>query len=360
MSIFNLDYFALALSFFGSLIGTYFLIPIIIRVAKRNHLMDSPNDRSSHSHFTPRIGGIAFFINFVLGFYILRRFDMVINVSTILIPAVLILFVIGINDDLLSVTPRKKFMAQFLGAILISFHTEFHIHNLHGFLGIAEMSDFASIPLEVIGLVFLINAFNLIDGIDGLASTLSIIIFASYGAFFYYLQLYFYLGVCLIGMGTLLAFLRYNVSHQRSKKIFMGDSGSLTLGFMIGILTVKFLNLKPFSLHDLPIDAGKIPFIVLAILFIPVFDTLRVFLVRLSKGKSPFKADRIHIHHLLIDHLQLSHKKATFCIGIFQIIVILTTFFCLNQSKIFLWGLILSLIAVYFLATFILYRKLKN
>lgn len=315
-SIFTMEYndiLVLSLCFFGSLIGTYFVIPKIIGVAKYNHLMDNPNVRSSHTSLVPRLGGVSFYMSFIFGMYLLRSYNSG-DITIAMIAGISVLFIIGLKDDLTILTPKTKLIAQFISSLLIMVNPDFQVQTLNNFLGIGDVSVYITFPLAIFFMLYLINSFNLIDGIDGLASTIAIISFFSFGVLFFFVERYFYLGICLIGLGSLFSFLSYNLS-KKENKIFMGDTGSMILGYIIAILSMRILSYKMERLSYLPLDTKNLFLLVIAILFVPLFDTGRIFLVRMLKGKSPFQADRNHIHHLLIDYYKISHRRASFYIG---------------------------------------------
>jgi len=203
---------------------------------------------------------------------------------------------------------------------------DFRIISMHGFLGINEIPLIASIVGSMFFLLALINAFNLLDGIDGLTAITGIIVASFYSYMFYQLGYFYYLSISITTIATLLAFLRFNFSVKG--KIFMGDTGSLTIGLVLGLLTLKLMTADAVyaSLHFNP---KQLPLILVAVLFVPILDTCRVMMIRLLKGVSMFSADRNHIHHIIVDY-GLSHRKASsliglvnFCIGLFMFFVII-------------------------------------
>ena len=167
----------------------------------------------------------------------------------------------------------------------------------------------------------IINAYNLIDGIDGLAAIVGIVILIIYATIFYMTQEYFFLLLSITLNGCLIAFLKFNLSTTK-EKIFMGDTGSLIVGFAISILTLKFLALSPEKYDSLPFLIENIPLIAISILIVPLFDTARVFTIRLASKRSPFSADRNHTHHILIDYFKMSHRKASLIIGGFNLVFV--------------------------------------
>ena len=334
--------------FIFSIVCTLFIMPKIIGVVTYKRLMDNPNERSSHAIQTPSLGGIAFFIVYTLGILFLQNLDTD-NASVSILVSIIVLFIIGLKDDLVVLSPITKLLTEVfvVGIILSNQHFEFT--ELHGFLGIERIPLGVSIFLSGFIMIAIINAYNLIDGIDGLAGIIGVISFSVFGLLFFLLDLHFYLGISLLGIGTLCAFLRFNLSHKQ--KIFMGDTGSLVIGFLISVLTVRLFSVEHILLKKLPFQLENLPILVLAILIVPFFDTARVFTIRILKRKTPFAPDRNHIHHLMIDYLKLSHKKASITLGIFNVLfIIVFLFLCANFDNAITLGSLLVLIIglVYF------------
>lgn len=342
MSPLDLHISALAI---GALILGFYLIPKVASIVRYKKLMDSPNSRSSHDLEIPNLGGIAFYIILILSFYFSQPFDQS-NAIMSIIPGLTILFFVGLKDDLVVLSPLSKLGAQILAASFLVFHYRYSIETLHGFMGIENMNQYIAGPLGVLIIVAIINAINLIDGIDGLASTVGIIMFAIFGSLFYVAGQNFMLLICATMVGVLIAFLRFNLSKE--KKIFMGDTGSMILGFLIGAMTVRLLALDGEILASLPFQHENLPYVVAAILIIPLFDTARVFTIRIMRKKSPFSPDRNHIHHLIIDYFQVSHRRASFFIGVANFLfVILFAFLAMRTSQ---WELLIMFVGVIFTA----------
>lgn len=312
----------LLIGFFGALVGTYLLIPQITKIAQNKHLTDQPNARSSHSTAVPRLGGIAFTFCFVSGLYLLKDYGYE-NIRISINTGFLVLFFVGLKDDLTSINPLTKLTAQLLACSFIIFENHFQLFSLHGFLDIYSLNPIVTYCLIALLMLTIINAFNLIDGIDGLATIISIIVFASYAWLFYSMKEFFFLGLCVIGLGTLFAFLRFNTLKKECKneckKVFMGDTGSMILGYIIAVLTVKIITFDVFTLKLLPINPYNLPLVIGAILFVPLFDLVRVFTIRILKKRKPFSPDRKHLHHIIIDNFKISHRRASFYIGIANI-----------------------------------------
>ncbi|WP_229731312.1 MraY family glycosyltransferase [Hyunsoonleella pacifica] len=285
------------------------------------NLMDNPNKRSSHLKRTPTLGGVAFFYTLIFALFFLRNWADN-GEAMFLIPSLTILFIIGLKDDLVVLSPYTKLIAQLISVAFILSNEAFMINSLHGFFGVHEIPSFVSYIIGGFIMVTIINAYNLIDGIDGLAAIVGIVILIIYSTIFYMTKDYFYLLLSLTLNGCLIAFLKYNLSSSSEEKIFMGDTGSLIVGFIVSILTMKFLALPSNKLEGLPFLIENIPLIAIGILIVPLFDTARVFTIRLANKRSPFSADRNHTHHILIDYFNISHKKASLIIGAFNLIFV--------------------------------------
>ena len=322
---------------FSAFALSYFLIPKIIKVIHYKNLMDDPSTRSSHSIATPNLGGIAFFIVLFMSFYFTDKYD-INNLVMAIIPGLIVLFIVGLKDDLVVLSPIAKLTAQIVSALFLVLHDSFKAINLHGFMGIENIPLVLSAILVIILTVTIINAVNLIDGIDGLASTVSIIIFSVFAVLFLLVKDYFLSLTCAVMVGSLLAFLRFNLSI--SNKIFMGDTGSMILGFVISFMVIRVFNLDNVSIQDLPFKAQNLPYVIIAILIIPLFDTFRVFFLRILRKQNPFSADRTHIHHLIIDYYNVSHRRTSFLIGVINfLVIILFSFLAITTSK---WELLIT------------------
>ncbi len=305
------------LVFIGAFLLTYTIIPKIIGVVEYKKLMDNPNKRSSHFKITPTLGGVAFYCTLIMSFFFLEKWD--VNTSISIIPGLTILFIVGLKDDLVVLSPMSKLVAQIIAVAFVLSNESMLISGLNGFMGIDEISSLIAYPMSAFLMITVINAYNLIDGIDGLAAIVGITISLIYGLIFYFTGVYFFSLLCVVIIAILLAFLRFNLSAKR--KIFMGDTGSLVIGFLISILTIRFLALTPQRLEELPFYLENVPLIAISILIVPLFDTVRVFAIRLLKKKSPFSPDRNHTHHILID-LGLTHRTASVLIGLFNLVFV--------------------------------------
>lgn len=340
--------------FFGTFMLSYFLIPKIRAKALKLNLKDTPDIRSSHTIPVPTFGGIVFFISYILVLFFAQSLDSN-HVSITLIASISILFFTGLLDDLRNLSPKIKFLCQIIGVALLMFQPDFRILSLHGFMGIYEIPLYVSVGGSMFFLLGLINAFNLIDGIDGLTGITGVIVASFYSYMLYNLGYFFYLSIALATIATLLAFLRFNFSNKR--KIFMGDTGSLVIGLVLGLLTLKLMSVADYESSSLSFYRAQLPLFLIAVLFVPLLDTMRVMFLRLTSGVSMFKPDRNHLHHIIVD-FGLSHRKASFFIGFVNFIVALIMFFVIQKFNTFQSLLMLGLL--FFIAIVILFLMNKN
>lgn len=274
-------YINLLLAFVWAMVVSLFSVPSIIHISHTKKLLDAPNHRSTHEVMTPRLGGLAIFAGFMSAITIFGEFGA--GVQQLLAGCVMMFF-IGIKDDIISISAFKKFFVQMIATGIVMIMGDVRITSLQGFLGIYEMDTGISYAFTFLVIVGITNAINLIDGLDGLAGTIILIISLCFGTYFYFYSIeYAFVAFCLAG--GVIGFLRYNMYRAR---IFMGDTGSLVSGFVIAVMAVKFLEMN---------TVPSAPAVAVAVLFIPVFDTLRAFTLRISNGRSPFAPDRNHLHH---------------------------------------------------------------
>jgi len=341
-------------SLFGVFAISLLLIPKIRSIAIKLNLSDAPDDRSSHTAPVPTFGGVIFYVSYIVILFFAQNLD-VNHVSVTLLASISVLFFTGLLDDFRNLSPKIKFLFQIIGVAILMFQPDFRIVSLHGFLGVYEIPMAISVAGSMFFLLALINAFNLIDGIDGLSGITGIIIASFYSFMLFNLGYYFYLSISLATIGTLLAFLRFNFSIKR--KIFMGDTGSLVIGLVLGLLTIKLMAVGDAAHNSLSFNRSQLPLFLAGVLFIPTLDTIRVMLLRFTRGVSMFKPDRNHIHHILID-FGFSHRKASFCIGFINFLVASIMFYVTQQFTIVLSLLIL--ISMFFIAFTVLFLMNKN
>lgn len=298
--------FAILLGFITAFTLTYLAIPAIIQVAKEKMLYDRPNERSAHREPTPSLGGIAIFAGVICGIILWTPVNTFSQLQYVLAALVLI-FLIGIQDDLMPLSPTKKLLGQILAVLVLVYKSHVKISSFYGVFGIYELPELAAFILSVVLIVGIINAFNLIDGIDGLAGSVGLLTCLILGSWFYAVgNIEFAVVACSLA-GALTAFLKFNFTPAR---IFMGDTGAMLTGTICAVLAFKFVNINGAIPPTTPLRIHSGPAIAIAVLILPVFDTLRVFTIRLLKGKSPFYPDRSHVHHQLLD-AGLTHMQAT-------------------------------------------------
>ena len=292
---------------------SYLLMPNIIYLAIRKNLFSSlkPVLNGGEVRKISNLGGIAIFVGLRIThslFIDLENFP-----TDYYIAALFIIFLIGLNDDLTGMRPLNRLIAQITVALVIVIPGDLYVHSLDGMFGIYELNPMLGMFLSAFFIVGLINAFNLIDGIDGLAGSLAFTIMLAFAYLFYLLHRTDLALLSLAFSGTLLAFLLYNLHPA---KIFMGDSGAYIIGFTMGTLSIELVNgISQNSIEILGLTLHSAYGIVLALLFLPIFDTVRVFTLRLCNKQHPFKGDSNHIHHRLIK-LGFTHSQiaATFVV----------------------------------------------
>jgi UDP-N-acetylmuramyl pentapeptide phosphotransferase/UDP-N-acetylglucosamine-1-phosphate transferase len=328
---------SLLLAFAGAMVVTWYFMPRIIKLAARHRLTDKPGPRKMHTHEIPTLGGIGIFGGFAFGFLISVNGYM--DYVSYFTAALIILFFIGLKDDLITVAPPKKIAGQALSAFIIAAMANLRFTNFHGLFGIAEIPEWASLLTTVFFIVIFINAFNLIDGIDGLAASIGIISACAFGMWSWLSADYGYAFMAAALTGTLLVFLIFNLSNGKLK-IFMGDTGSMVIGFLLAVMAIRFneINAGTSTFYNL----NSAPSVSIAILIVPLFDTLRVIVIRLARRQSLFKGDNRHIHHLML-RAGCTHIQATLYISLANIILIAVGFL-LDKIGILWLGLVLLLL----------------
>lgn len=302
------------------------LYPVIIYVSKTKGLMDVPEERRVHTSQVPNLGGMGLFITFSLTLLLFVPFlnNTVEDLSNLLslLSATIILLFLGIKDDLVLITAKKKLVIQLIAVSMVCILQDVRITDFHGLLGVGELPYIVSVAFSIFVFVLVINAINLIDGIDGLASSIGVLASLCFGLAFFITGNYMMTIMSAVLVGSLLGFLKYNLSVDR--KIFMGDCGSLIVGFLLAYQGIGFINIDPSLV--LNYNAENSAILLLAILSYPLFDLLRVFIVRIAQKRSPFDADSNHIHHRLL-RLGLNHKQATLLLFVSNATLVLITFF---------------------------------
>lgn len=303
-------------------------IPSIIFIANSRGLYDdSEHERKTHGKGISRLGGVSIFCSFTIVSLLFAQYDAYLP-TNILLTSCIILFAVGLKDDLAGAGPGTKFFIQFLVAAILVILGNVRLTSLYGVFNVQDIEFMPSVIISVVIIMFMVNAFNLIDGIDGLAGTIGIIVNLTFAIMFLHMKQTELATLAFSMVGALAGFLYYNYTPAR---IFMGDTGSLLIGLISVVLAIKFIELNKFGTnHGRPVFISA-PATAVAILIIPLFDTFRVFTLRILKRKSPFNADRNHIHHRIL-RLGFTHLQATFSLAFTNVLFIYLALFLKN------WG----------------------
>jgi len=312
-----------------SFIITFLAIPAVIKIADLKKLFDIPDGRKLHTKPIASLGGVGIFCGFFFSslFFISSQHN---PEFQYIFAAAVVIFFLGLKDDILIISPTKKFLGQLIAAGILIHMAGLRVDSMHGLLGLQQLPEAFSIALSYITMIVVINAYNLIDGVDGLAGSLGLLTTSVFGAYFLVAGLPAYAMLSFAVAGSLAAFLIFNFNPA---KIFMGDSGSLMLGLINSILVLKFMQVADTAAVAFPVES--VVAVAVAILIVPLADTLRVFSIRISQGRSPFSPDRNHIHHLLLDR-GLNHKYVTLCCVLMNILFITLAFFAGGMGSTYL------------------------
>lgn len=353
-------YVKLGLGMLCSFLLTFYTIPTVVKISRRKNLMDEPGARSSHLRKIPNLGGISMFYSLAVcaSIFAFELFEL----YKFLFASLVILLYIGVMDDIVVMRAYKKLFAQIVVTSLMVIGSDVRIRSFFGLFGIYELNYFFSVAMSIFTFIVLINAFNLIDGIDGLAGGYSILCSAMFGISYYRLGEYNYPLVVLSGViiGSVIGFLYFNLSNYRNNKIFMGDTGSMILGFLLAFTAICFIDIFiDKKLPEIPrYYLQSAPAIAMAILILPIIDTLNVFMIRICNGKSPMVADKNHIHHSLLK-LGLTHRRSTAYILMYYLFIVSVAYFCrhINVNVLLLIIVILGFIGAYLPKLILLLRK---
>ena len=333
-----------------SFVVTYLAIPKIIHFSNQSRLFAKVGKRHSHKGEIPIFGGIAIFsgLLFSLLFWAKLEYLQFVLVSLIII------FFIGILDDLLSLSPTRKLIGLFSSVFVFMFLGDLQIQSFHNLFGIQQLPLWISILFTIFVTVIITNSYNLIDGIDALAGGLGSIASLVFGIIFLVNCDFQYAILSFTLLGSLLAFLKYNFNPA---SIFMGDTGSLVIGLILSILSIRLIN-EGVNIPNDQLYRNKGPFISIVLLSIPLFDTFRVFFIRVFSGYHPLRPDRNHIHHALLD-LGFGHKKSALILYAYSVFITFISYFMIDMSL----GLSIFLLSIIVLGSisipFVLLRK-KN
>lgn len=296
---------------------TFLFIPVIIKIFKKKKIYDKPGGRKIHKVVKPSMGGIAIFAGIAVSVFIWMPFEGFRELNY-LYGALLIIFITGVRDDLVPLRPLHKLMGQVIAAFMVVYLCDIRLDSFYGFLGIHEIPEPISYTISIFVIIVITNAFNLIDGLDGLAGTIACIVLFTFGVWFYMMNNIIFSILIFNFIGAIIAFLNFNWDPS---KIFMGDTGSLLLGFFISVVAINFIHINHSLPSTTPMRFDATIAAAVCVLLMPLFDTLRVFISRMMKGRSPFSPDKTHIHHLLL-RMGMRHSQAVMTIASVNIVFI--------------------------------------
>ena len=309
-----------------SFLVTFLMFPVFIKFFKQRNFLDDPGGRKIHTAKTPAMGGLPIFIGFCIAMLIWAPFE-VLRETKYVLSALSIMFIIGFRDDLINLKALQKLFGQIAAALIIVSVCDIRLTSLYGLFGIGDIPVVVSYMLSVFTIIVITNAYNLIDGIDGLAGFVGVIASLFFGIWFFLNDQSSFALISFGFAGALLAFLNFNWAPS---KIFMGDTGSLLIGFFLSIVTIKFIDSNYAAQGGLYTFGGSIG-TAMAILILPLADTARVFVKRVAKGKSPMHPDRTHFHHILL-RLGCNHAQSTGILVTVNVIFVLLALVLKNFS----------------------------
>jgi len=317
----------LILVFLTAFIVVLYSTPALIKVAVLKRLFDSPTEeRKIHKRSVPTIGGIIIYAGTLFAYSLwftiedgtlYEKIFRSVTEFKLIVATSLILFFVGVKDDIIGTAPVKKLFAHIVVALILVLMGDIRITSLHGIFGVYDIPIWGSVFLSIFTYVVVVNAFNLIDGVDGLAAGVGFLSCCAFGTWFIFANEFPYAALAFSLAGALLGFLIFNFSPA---KIFMGDSGSLVIGMFVCVLAIRMIEYPIQLLDSFWVHISKPVFAVAALIY-PLLDTLRVFIIRALKGQSPFMADRNHLHHKLID-CNYTHRKTVIIIYSFTVLTI--------------------------------------
>lgn len=307
------------LSFLVAILSAHWIHPRLVRIALDKNIVDNPNARKLQRRPTPVLGGIAVSFGSVIG---LGCASITCDCSElfIVVVAMMIMLYTGTMDDILDLSPALRFLIEIGTVLLLIFVGGYTLNDFHGLWGLNQIPQGVAIPLTVFAAVGIINAINLIDGVDGLSSGYCILTSLLFGVMFWYVGDRTMCMLAVVAAGSLIPFFFHNV-FGKSSKMFIGDGGTLVMGIVMSVFVIRILRHGSMSEVYDAVNIGLVPF-TLAVLSVPVFDTLRVMTTRILKRKSPFHPDKTHLHHMFI-RLGCSHAATTLAILILNFFVVL-------------------------------------
>lgn len=319
MNILNISPFLqVGFTFITSFLICFLSIPSVIKIAELKNLYDEPCDRKRHNKRVPTFGGIAIFAGFIISTTFWAKQGQIKELQYI-ITSIIILFFIGIKDDVVNLIAKKKLLGQVIAAAIVVLLADIRLSSMYGIFNVYDIPYWFSCCFSIFTIIAITNSFNLIDGVDTLAGSIGTLSCSLLAFWFYQVGHMQYSIVAVSMTGALIAFLKYN---KTPASIFMGDTGSLILGLVISILTIKFIEFNRAYIGPIEYQIKSVPAVAIGILIIPIFDTARVIILRILEGRSPLSSDRNHIHHILTD-LGLSHIRTTSILVILNLFIVM-------------------------------------
>ena len=303
-----------------SFLIAFISLPVVIKYTLEKNLVDTPDSRKIHTKITPSLGGIAIFAGFLVAFLVWMDFIQW-SVLRYVLASLFIVFLLGVRDDLVPFRAMHKLIGQIVAVVILLF-SEIQINSFYGLLGVNSIPVYIGYPITAFTIIVITNSFNLIDGLDGLAGSVGLVALLAFGIWFYNVGDYNYSLMCFAMIGGILAFLVFN---WEPSQIFMGDTGAMLIGMMLAILVIRFMGvnyLQPETSfwHYKGVISSAAAFIML-----PLCDTVRIMIIRIARGQSPFSADKSHIHHRVMQ-LGISHSRSSLILLSVSALFILVSF----------------------------------
>ncbi len=338
--------------YFTSLVVSFFLFPVFIRILEKNKILDSPDDRKIHASHTPSMGGTPIFFSCVFSLLVWLPVDIA-DQFKYLFMSLSIMFLVGLRDDLIPLKPSTKILSQLIPILIFVYLSKERIHSFYEIYEIEIPVIITFIITSTFLLVFS-NSLNLIDGIDGLAGSLCLLILFFFGFWFWIMGSSHYSLLAFCMAGGISSFLIFNWNPS---KVFLGDTGALLLGLFIGYLGIVFLNTNEAASNFKELRFRSPVAAAIAILIIPILDTIRVVIVRLIKRQSPLQADKNHLHHLLLKG-RLSHSQATLVLVLLNILFITMALVMREAHPLLNWS-VLIILSLGSISLIVLFKELR-
>lgn len=318
----EIAFIGVLIAFLASLIVVTWSHPMVRKVAVKRNIVDNPDARKLQKSPVPVMGGVAVFFGLVTGLCVMSLFMDTSSLLPVFV-AMSLMLCVGVMDDVSGLSPWLRFVIEIMVVVMLIFTTDISLNHLHALWGFYNLPGWLSIPLTIVAVVGMINALNLIDGVDGLSSGFCMIASIAFGILFYLIGNEVMMALCAVVVASLLPFFLHNV-FGKSSKMFIGDGGSLMMGVVMSSYVVEAIAYRGSFSYAMPEGMGMVAF-TMAVMAVPVFDTLRVMIMRIVRGVSPFHPDKTHLHHLFID-LGFSHIGTTLSVLSLNLLVMLAWF----------------------------------